>query len=237
MKHTMKHTLTSIAAIVAVAGFAVAAHAQSMTPPGTSPAQNTPTSQYTGQNPSPPTYGTPNSYGAAPNQYSAQQQQNQAQQGSMQQQPGMASQNGMQQPGMQQPGMAAQNQMPRAGAGSQNLSRDEVRGAQQALREQGLYRGRDDGRVGASTARAIAQFQRRNGLRATGTLDQETLSSLNGTSNTAYGASAGQTSGQTAPGSAAPMPSAASPGGGYNTGAGNYSGNPGAYNPPNPAQR
>jgi hypothetical protein len=55
-----------------------------------------------------------------------------------------------------------------------------VERAQQALRRDGLYHGRIDGIEGPMTRRAIAQFQRRNGLRVTARLDRSTLASLTG---------------------------------------------------------
>lgn len=238
----MKHSMTAIAAIIAVAGFAGAVQAQSMTPTGTSPTQNMQSTQYTGQNPTQPYGGQYNPYAAPQGQPQAAQQWNAGRQPQANpqwntaQQPaaGTANWNQAQQNAMRQPGMASQPGMRQAAGGrqfwSQHLSRDEIRGAQQALREQGLYRGRDDGIVGSGTERAVARFQRRNGLRVTGSLDEETLAQLNGGAPQGYGASAGQPA---APMSSAPMAQTPTTGsysnpGAYNPGA--YNASPGAYN-------
>ena len=73
---------------------------------------------------------------------------------------------------------------------SSNLSSEQVREIQQALNDR--TDGRDiavDGMWGANTRRALMQFQRENGLRATGRADQQTMAALNlsgstGTTNT-----------------------------------------------------
>ena len=204
----MKRSTTAIAAIIAAAGFAGAAHAQSMTPPGTSPAQNMQSNQYTGQTPPQPNGAQYNPNAAQAPTTTTTGMQN----------PGMAQRSGVQPPstapnGMQQPGMA---QSGRPGAGnnpfwSHHLTKDEVREAQQRLAAQGLYRGREDGLMGSATGRAIAQFQRQNGLRVTGTLDQATLDRLNGAPNQGYGATAGQQPMAAAPMNQAPGSQATSP--------------------------
>lgn len=174
----MKHATSAIAAIIAAAGFAGAVQAQSMTPPGTPPSQTTQSNQYTAQTPSSPA-------GAQYNPYAAQQ-------------TGTTPQNtaqsyAVQQPNtMQNPGAASSTQA--AGYNpfwSNHISRNNVQEVQQRLAAQGLYRGREDGVMGTETERAIAAFQRRNGLRVNGTLDQATLDRLAGPSNQGYG-SAGQ---------------------------------------------
>jgi hypothetical protein len=224
LEDRMKQSMTAIAAIIAVAGFAGAAQAQSMTPPGTSPSQTLQSTQYTGQNPSQP-------YGAQYNPYAAQQQPPaNTPSSAAQQQPAPGTANWNQAPpnGTQQrQAMGSQSGMPEPAGGQ--ISRGAVRQAQEQLREQGLYRGADDGVIGSGTRRAVAQFQRRNGLRATGSLDEETLSRLSGSSAPqGYGATAGQApapmqpSGNPAtsqaPTSGAYNPNAASsyPAGGYN---------------------
>ncbi|HEX3538405.1 MAG TPA: peptidoglycan-binding domain-containing protein [Stellaceae bacterium] len=206
----MKQSMTAIAAIIAAAGFAGAAQAQSMTPPGTSPSQTLQSTQYTGQNPSQP-------YGAQYNPYAAQQQSA----------PGTANWNQAPQNGPQQrQAMVPQSGMPESAGGQ--TSRDAVRQAQEQLREQGLYRGADDGVIGSGTRRALARFQRRNGLRVTGSLDEQTLSRLSGSSPQGYGATAGQAAApmqptgnpatSQAPTTGAYSPNAANsyPAGGYN---------------------
>jgi peptidoglycan hydrolase-like protein with peptidoglycan-binding domain len=57
---------------------------------------------------------------------------------------------------------------------------DQLRAAQQSLKEQGFYYGEADGQPGPETSAAIRRFQIRNGLEVTGTLTPATLSSLNG---------------------------------------------------------
>lgn len=65
-----------------------------------------------------------------------------------------------------------------ASAGEAN--RQEVRNAQTALRDQGLYRGPIDGIDGPETKQAVAEFQRRQGLPQTASLDRRTLDAING---------------------------------------------------------
>ena len=47
-----------------------------------------------------------------------------------------------------------------------------------ALQEQGYYKGEVDGLIGPLTRQALAEYQQANGLYATETIDQPTLSSL-----------------------------------------------------------
>ena len=250
----MKHSVAAIAAVIAAAGVAGAVHAQSMTPPGSSPTQNMQSNQYTGQTPTQP-------YGAQYNPYAAQQpaatasQQNNPQWNAAQQQNNAAAQqnnanaqwNAAQQNGAQRPAVApsamqrpgTENAMSQAGDlqfWSHNISQDTVREAQQRLASSGLYRGREDGLMGRETARGIAQFQRRNGLRVTGSLDQETLDRLVGPSAQGYGASAGQQPQASAqPMGAAPMNQGAMnqapTAGAYNTTAGNPAANSQSHAP------
>lgn len=63
--------------------------------------------------------------------------------------------------------------------GVANLHADEqVRVAQEQLKNQGFYYGQADGEPGAETSAAIRRYQIRNGLQVTGTLTQETLDAL-----------------------------------------------------------
>ncbi|HXG52483.1 MAG TPA: peptidoglycan-binding domain-containing protein, partial [candidate division Zixibacteria bacterium] len=57
-------------------------------------------------------------------------------------------------------------------------SREEVRQLQQALKEKGHDPGPIDGVMGQKTRDALMEFQRSNGLRATGTLGAETAAKL-----------------------------------------------------------
>ena len=63
-------------------------------------------------------------------------------------------------------------------AGSQMgaaASPDEIRHAQESLRQKGFDVGRPDGKAGAKTSSAVQAFQRSKGLPVTGELDGETL--------------------------------------------------------------
>ena len=60
-------------------------------------------------------------------------------------------------------------------------SRAEIRDVQQKLQADNLYHGNIDGIVGPETRRAIAEYQKQNGLRVTANLDRQTMDSLAGT--------------------------------------------------------
>lgn len=62
-------------------------------------------------------------------------------------------------------------------------SSSDVRQAQSELKQQGLYQGRVDGKFGPQTRAAVSQFQRKNGLPQTASLDEQTLNGLNGASS------------------------------------------------------
>ncbi len=59
-----------------------------------------------------------------------------------------------------------------------DLDRDEVRKVQTALRAKGFDPGPSDGRAGAETRAAVKKFQDRFGIKATGTIDNQTLFAL-----------------------------------------------------------
>jgi peptidoglycan hydrolase-like protein with peptidoglycan-binding domain len=61
---------------------------------------------------------------------------------------------------------------------SSSGSSDNVRQAQEALQDQGLYKGQVDGKLGPQTKHALAQFQKQKGLKQTAQLDQPTLNDL-----------------------------------------------------------
>jgi Putative peptidoglycan binding domain len=61
---------------------------------------------------------------------------------------------------------------------SQNLSRREIRQAQQALNKDGFKVGRADGRLGPETENAIKQFQQSKQIQPSGQLDQQTMADL-----------------------------------------------------------
>src|SRR5215831_16491849 len=57
-------------------------------------------------------------------------------------------------------------------------SKDDIRNAQQALKDKGTYTGPVDGTMNAETKKALRDFQQKNNLEATGTLNHETLTAL-----------------------------------------------------------
>ena len=59
-----------------------------------------------------------------------------------------------------------------------DIDRDEARRVQSALRAKGFDPGSIDGRVGAETKAAVKKFQDRYGIKATGTIDNQTLFAL-----------------------------------------------------------
>jgi peptidoglycan hydrolase-like protein with peptidoglycan-binding domain len=65
-----------------------------------------------------------------------------------------------------------------------HMSRAEVRDVQQKLQADNLYSGKIDGKLGPQTRRAIADYQKQNGLRVTANLDRQTRDSLLGTMGT-----------------------------------------------------
>jgi len=71
-----------------------------------------------------------------------------------------------------------------------NSSSAEIRQAQQQLRNQGFYHGQIDGIIGPETEQAIGQFQQKNGLSQTATLDQPTMGKLLGNSASSQPSSA-----------------------------------------------
>lgn len=58
------------------------------------------------------------------------------------------------------------------------LSHQTVRQIQTALKQNGVYRGRVDGVWGPMTQNGVSQFQQKNGMQATGSLDEQTLQAL-----------------------------------------------------------
>jgi hypothetical protein len=56
--------------------------------------------------------------------------------------------------------------------------KDQVRQAQNELKQQGLYKGKIDGIVGPQTRHALSAYQEREGLTRTATLDHQTLERL-----------------------------------------------------------
>jgi len=79
-------------------------------------------------------------------------------------------------------------------ASALNLSETQIREIQTVLIQKGFDIGRPDGRLGPRTVRALTEFQRKQGLQATGRIDSKTVSAL-GVSNMG-GAQGGTTTGQ-----------------------------------------
>jgi peptidoglycan hydrolase-like protein with peptidoglycan-binding domain len=79
-------------------------------------------------------------------------------------------------------------------ASALNLSEEQIREVQTVLIQKGFDIGRPDGRLGPRTVRALTAFQRKQGLTATGRIDNQTVTAL-GVSNTS-GAQGGATTGQ-----------------------------------------
>jgi hypothetical protein len=63
-------------------------------------------------------------------------------------------------------------------SGAMNLSQEEIRELQISLNEKGFNVGEPDGRLGPRTNRALMEFQQRQGLQATGHIDQRTVQAL-----------------------------------------------------------
>ena len=87
---------------------------------------------------------------------------------------------------LRHPGMRGQNFV----QAQQNLSPDQIKGAQEQLKSAGLYNGPADGMMDPDTRAALARFQQQNGLRRTETLDQQTLARMNSGQTSGVGSSA-----------------------------------------------
>lgn len=59
------------------------------------------------------------------------------------------------------------------------LTPDMIRNVQQALQQDGTYRGRVDGVWGPGTQTAVRTYQQQHNMNATGQLDQDTLAAMN----------------------------------------------------------
>jgi peptidoglycan hydrolase-like protein with peptidoglycan-binding domain len=91
----------------------------------------------------------------------------------------------------------------RGGAGM-SAKAEQVKAAQQALKDQGLDPGPIDGKMGPKTKAALRDYQQKQGLKATGRLDTETASKL-GVEKTSAGSSS--TSPAASPSTSAPSSS------------------------------
>jgi His-Xaa-Ser repeat protein HxsA len=76
------------------------------------------------------------------------------------------------QPSASAPPSASSSGAPQASTGNT------IQSAQQALQQNGFYKGTVDGKMGPHTRQAIKSFQQSKGLHATGHLNQKTLTAL-----------------------------------------------------------
>jgi peptidoglycan hydrolase-like protein with peptidoglycan-binding domain len=83
---------------------------------------------------------------------------------------------------------AARSGRPAEAAGPP-LTNADVRDAQQALADLGLYTGRIDGLYGPRTIAAVQEFQRQQGMQSDGTLDADTMANLRQSAQAGGGAS------------------------------------------------
>jgi peptidoglycan hydrolase-like protein with peptidoglycan-binding domain len=202
----MKHTVTAALALAAVAGLAGAATAQTMAPQGTMQSTQTQPNMSAPVTPAERVQGTT----TAPS-YSYQPQTT-----------------------APAPQASAQTTEPQQAGGdfwSRNISQQEVQQAQEQLKAAGLYNGPADGIMGTRTKRAIARFQRQNGMRVNGTLDESTLARL---ANTTSGVGASSPTNPEA--TTAPPSAGASSYGTPTTNAPVYQNAPNSYGGQNPYQ-
>src|SRR5262245_53595536 len=66
----------------------------------------------------------------------------------------------------------------KASRGHKSAGEEHVKAAQQALKDKGHDPGSVDGRLGPKTQQALRDFQKTEGLEATGRLDEKTMQSL-----------------------------------------------------------
>jgi len=80
-------------------------------------------------------------------------------------------------------------------------SKEDIRNAQQALKDKGIYTGAVDGTMNTETKKALSDFQKKNNLEATGTLNHDTMTALGvtHTSTTRKDTSKSATPGATTP--------------------------------------
>jgi peptidoglycan hydrolase-like protein with peptidoglycan-binding domain len=181
----MKRTLTAVIALATAAGFAGLVQAQT-TSTTTTPSSTAPSTYSTAPSATAPSAAAPSA--TAPSTTSAAN-------------PSPAPQAGMQQP-------ASGNSF-----WSRNISEDEVRQAQQQLQAQGLYKGPIDGKVGSEMHRALARYQQQNGLRQTGTLDEQTVARIGGGAGPAIGSTTPPAGSAAAPAGSGSMTGGAATGG------------------------
>jgi peptidoglycan hydrolase-like protein with peptidoglycan-binding domain len=144
--------------------------------------------------------------------------------------PGMTPSSGMTNPstgGTSSATMGGQAQNSSMDQGAQ--SPRDIRQAQEQLKQQGLYKGRVDGKMGRETAEAISKFQQQNGLPQNSQLDQQTMAKLSGNGGT--GMSTNGSGSSTPP--ASMKPSTSNPGAGSSMGSGGASTPTGTTSMPN----
>jgi peptidoglycan hydrolase-like protein with peptidoglycan-binding domain len=112
--------------------------------------------------------------------------------------------------------------------GAMDQSPQAIRQAQEQLKQQGLYNGRVDGKMGRETAEAISKFQQQNGLPQNSQLDQQTMAKLGGNGGT--GMSTNGSGSSTPPTSMRPN---SNPGAGSSAGSGGASTPSGTTSMPN----
>ena len=187
----MKRTLTAVIALAAAAGFAGLVQAQT-TSTTTTPSSTAPSTSSTAPSAAAPSATAPSATSAAnPSAAPAN--------------PSMTS-HAAPQASMQQPASGDS-------FWSRNISEDEVRQAQQQLQAQGLYKGPIDGKVGSEMHRSLARYQQQNGLRQTGTLDEQTVARIGGGAGPAIGSTTPPAGSAAAPAGSGSMTGGAARGG------------------------
>ena len=134
-------------------------------------------------------------------------------------------------PNMVAPQASMQQPAGAANFWSRRISQDDVRQTQQQLKALSLYNGTVDGLVGPEMQRALARYQQQNGLRPTGTLDEQTVARISTNTGPVVGA-------HTPPAGTTPPPAATAPNAGASTAPADMTAPIGAggSNPPNTQQ-
>jgi peptidoglycan hydrolase-like protein with peptidoglycan-binding domain len=110
-------------------------------------------------------------------------------------------------------GTGMRMEQPREQHGQQDIDQEQIRQAQQHLKDAGFDPGPIDGQLGPQTQAALREFQKSQGLPQTGHLDDSTRARLmaQGTQESPARMPGGSTSG--GPGTGSGMPGGSSPGG------------------------
>ena len=140
-------------------------------------------------------------------------------------------------PNMVAPQASMQQPAGAANFWSRRISQDDVRQTQQQLKALSLYNGTVDGLVGPEMQRALARYQQQNGLRQTGTLDEQTVARLSTNTGPMVGANT-PPAGTTPSAGVTPPPAATAPNAGASTAPADMTAPIGAggSNPPNTQQ-